>query len=281
MISILVPHRNRVLLFEKNLEALISQTDKDFEVIVADNSDQGGWDHLKIVAQRFKNMGLKIKLYRVDPRRCEFAHDGSQYGGMFNPAVQQNVALKKASGELVVLTSPEVVPARTNVERAKKMFEGGQRRFVLGWIGDRSLDVVNNAVPGMMRTGFDLDLLKRLCLANSGYGTRCRPEDWRVENYFWGIIRRDDLMNIGGVDERMMAAIAYEDNCLGSRIIESGIKPEFCGEVGGLHISHSRNYQGSITENTNAMIWKTARSPLVANQGKDWGSDNYITGKFE
>lgn len=281
MISILVPHRNRVSLFEKNLESLYSQTDKDFEVIVADNSDQGGWDHLKIVAQRFKNMGLKIKLYRVDPRKCEFAHDGSQYGGMFNPCIQQNVALKKASGEVVVLTSPEVVPARTNIERAKKLFDGSQRRFVLGWIGDRSLDVVNNAVPSMVRTGFDLDLLKRLCLANSGYGTRCRPEDWKPENYFFGIIRRQDLLDLGGQEEEFISGIAFEDNEFSERLVLNGIKPEFCGEVGGLHLSHPRNYQGDIVSGINHQIYKRLKGQKVANQGRDWGLDKYITESVE
>lgn len=274
-VSYVVPHRNRVELFERNLQSLLAQTSTNFEIIVSDTSDDNGKRKLESVVSLYRNKGLDIKIFYIDNTKCPFSHNIKMYGGNFNPAVQQNVAAKKASGDILVLTSPEVINARTNVQVISEAFTDGKSKFLLGWIDERPAHVV--PVP---EKGITVEEIKTLC-ARSSWGAMCRPERWNSANYFLGCLLKKDFIKIGGIEEKYMAGIAWEDNDFGNRCALNGFPAEFFGDIAGIHLSHPRGYQGNLNSNSNPnkILWETFK-PKMANEGFDWGNDSYIVGTF-
>lgn len=273
-VSYIVPHRNRIQLFKRNLNSLLAQTDSDFEIVVADNSDPAPLQGLKNIVTEYKSKGLDIRVFHVDPRKCKFSHSPGMYGNNYNPAVSINVAAKKSQGEIIVLTSPEVINARTNVAEIKKCFAEGRSRFCLGWMEERSSGVVPDLTDGI-----SAEDIKILCSAQ-GHGAKCRPGHWKPINYFIGAMLRKDFIAMGGIDERYMLGIGFEDDCFATRCEENGFPAELVTEIAGIHLSHPRSYQGNLWKNPNNAIFKHRRAIKVANTGHDWGSDKYIVGEF-
>lgn len=275
-ISYILPHKNRTELLEPNLLSLRLQTSKNFEVIIVDNSTPDYQAKLKDLVSRYRNYGLKIRLFFVDPSKCKFYHNNPALTGYCNPALSQNIGAKKAVGEILVLSSPEVVNAHDNVATINKIFEADfNSKFLLGWIDERPLRVV---LPHIS-LGFTTAKVKEL-FKSPGNAAMCRDDvphrPWLNLNYFLGVLKREDFIRIGGMEERFMQHVAWEDNEYAQRCELSGFPAQFCGDIAGIHLTHSRGYQ--TLENPNKQLWEKLEKekPLVANVGHDWGSDACI-----
>jgi len=273
-VSYIIPHRNRVDLFRRNLDSLLAQTDKDFEAIVVDNSDLPFKYALDKTIEEYRAKGLDIKGFAIDPMKCKYSHSHGMYNNNYNPAVSINVGVKQCVGDVIVLTSPEVVNAKTNIEEIKKCFSGAVSRFCLGWMEERA----SNAIPNLAN-GITSEQIKQICFAQ-GNGAKCRPEHWKPVNYFIGAMFKKDFVKIGGIDERYMIGIGFEDDCFAARCEENGFPAELVEEIAGVHLSHPRSYQGNLWKNPNNFIFKNKRALKVANRGENWGSESYIVGTF-
>lgn len=279
MLSYIVPHCNRVDLFRQNMLTLAAQTCSTFEIIVIDNSDDIHFEKLLHMLKPFRDAGMQIKVFRIDPSKHPLSHRPSEFGGKYNPALSQNIGVKKASGEIICLTSPEVINASTNCERALNLFSDGCSRFVLGWIDEKSS---NDVLP--LDAGISVDKIKKICIEPNIHGAMCRSDvpsrPWLPINYFLGFIRKDDFINVGGIDERFMGSIAYEDNFFAHCCHSAGIKAELNESIAGIHLAHSRGYQSSLS-NSNMLLWNNLKNTeSVANRGFEWGSFAYITGEW-
>ena len=273
-ISYIIPHRNRTSLLHANLASLAAQTCKDFEVIIIDNSDAVEWESLKHICAAAKTAGTDIKCYRIDPSLHPESHPKHQCGGAYNPALAQNIGAKKASGDILVLTSPEVVNARTNIENIIKAFESDDSKFVLGWIDEKHPHQV-----GALGSGISAEQIKELCRV-PGNGAMCREDvphrPWLPENYFLGCMLKQDFIRIGGVDERFMRSIAYDDNCFAQCCMRNNIPIQINTSIVGLHLSHSRSYQQDLN-NPNKDLWMSIKDNVsISNDGINWGDSAYI-----
>jgi hypothetical protein len=251
---------------------------KDFEVIIIDNSDEQHVRSLRALITKFRAKKMQIRVIQVDPSKHDCAHNKQIYGNSFNPALSQNIGARKARGDILCLTSPEVINADTNVEIASTIFADGHSRFILGWIDERSLSQV-----GDLSNGITSSSIKALCVI-PGHGAMCRDDNparpWLPINYFLGFIRKDDFSRIGGMDEQFMRSIAWEDNFFAHCCEQNGLRATFEPSIAGIHLSHSRGYQINL-ENDNKALWeKLCISTNRANSGRDWGSEKYIVGEF-
>jgi len=273
MISYIIPYKLRSQLLRLNLFTLLSQTDKDFEVVITDYLSN---DNLPDIINEFRDKGLSIRCYIVDATRCPFSHDSHIYHGMFSPAIGQNVAAKKSKGDILILTSPEVVNANTNVEVVKKKFSDGKPKFLLGWI-----DEIRATMFPYAGSGVTAEQIKALIPYYGPDGAKCREECWAPERYFLGCIRKNDFMRIGGVEEKYMAGMAFEDNDFANRCAVHGFPATLDTDIAGIHLAHGRGYQGILAteSNPNYVLWNSQK-PDVANRDHDWGSDNYIVGEL-
>jgi len=280
-VSYIIAHNNREELLEYNLRSLLAQTVQDFEIIIVDNSVQT--QTIKNLVSRYRKMGLNIKLFFVDPQLCSFSHDKRVFGNLFNPALQQNVGAKKSEGKILVLTSPEVVNASTNVENIIKKFDNDESRFLLGWIHE----VRKENMRDIIESGYKIDIIKA-SPPESGVnnGAHCKKDTWFPRNYFLGSLRRRDFMRVGGIDESFMGSIGFEDDEFPQRCINNSIGCFFEGEIAGIHLYHSRDhhmpngFSPFRVDSRNARLRDAKRAQLVANQQHDWGSNDYIRGEF-
>lgn len=273
-LSFIYPHRNRFNLFKYTLDSLLSQSDKDFEVIIVDNSDESQREELIQGVFTYRSLGLDIRGYYVDPAKCRFAHRNS---ANYNPCIQQNVGVKKATGEIVVLTSPEVVHAKANVANLKNNFLDEDSKFILGWIGEQPA----HRMPDL-KAGITSEQVKELCSVPGGNRTECRSAT-HPERYFIGGIRRSDFLKVGGIPEELSASFGFDDNFFSQNCIRNRIRPIFDDKIAGIHLQHSRSYQGPMFDHSNknyVFYLKNKDSMRIANEGRDWGCDSYIVGEF-
>ena len=277
-ISYIIPHKNRTSLLFANLQSLATQSCTDFEVIIVDSSSAHEVERLKHFVAAYRAKGMKIRGYITDPSAHPFSHATELYGGAYNPALAQNIGVKKTSGEIICLTSPEVINASTNVENAINLFSDGHSRFALGWIDERPLHVV-----GAIGGGISIERMKELCKV-PGNAAMCRDDvpsrPWFGENYFLGLIRKDDYIRVGGMEERFMRSIAYEDNFFAQCCSGNGFAPQFASNIAGIHLSHSRSYQENL-DNENKVLWNKLKGAVFeANRNVEWGEFVYIKDEF-
>jgi len=173
-----------------------------------------------------------------------------------NPAEAQNIGARQAGGNILVLTSPEVINAITNVEEMKKL---PTKTF---WIGHVVEEKKEN-VP----FDFSRDSLMSVIGIQNGIAARCTKSDWEVWKYFLGVIHKEDYFSIGGIDEDYMKGIAWEDRDFADRITRSDVKPEFNNKIVGVHLRHSRSYQDNSPElrkiNKESYWRKTSERSLI------------------
>lgn len=278
-ISYIIPHKDRTELLEANLQSLASQTSSDFEVIIVDNSSVSGADKLNKLVKKYRTHSLKIRAVLINPSIHPNAHPISEYGGGYNPALSQNIGAKLATGDVLCLTSPEVINASTNVEVAKAIFSDDRNKFVLGWIDERPRHLV-----GDLSSGISVQKIKEICKI-PGNGAMCRDDapnrPWLPINYFLGFIKKSDFLKVGGIEEGFMRSIAWEDDFFAHCCSQNGFPAEINTDIAGIHLAHPRGYQASL-DNYNKRLWAKLKeeSATVANNGKEWGSDSYICGEF-
>lgn len=281
MLSYVIAHKNRTELFAHNLLSLAHQTNKDFEVLVVDHSDGVQKQALKSLVSAARNQfGMAIKLYTVDITKHPYAHPITTYGGHYNPGLSQNIGVRKAAGDIICLTSPEVVNASTNVEHVHDFFSDGRPHFMLGWVDEKPAPSVHGVLGNLT-----CEKIKSICTPPSPHGAQCRDDvpsrPWGGQNYFLGFIKKEDYVRIGGIEERFLQSIYYEDDFFALCCRENGMSPEFNSDVCGIHLTHPRGYQQSL-QNINLDLWRELQREKVtiANAGFDWGDDKYITDEF-
>lgn len=213
MISFIVPYTpNRYDLFLENLNSLEDQTNKDFEVVVVCQNTSDDFSKL--------NTSFDIKNIWITT-------DGQ------NPAYAQNVGVKHADGDILVLTSPEVINARTNVSEMSTL---PQNTFWLGRVVEEKWEMLENG-------NYEYNYISNVKCIPGRIMADCTKDNWASWKYFLGVIHKEDYQKIGGMDEEFMKGIAWEDRDFADRVKEAGIVSEFNDKIAGIHLWHPRSYQ--------------------------------------
>jgi hypothetical protein len=269
MISFIYPHKDRSDLFLVNLESLLRQSDIDFEIVTIDNSDNpGGW---VAAVEEYRKKGLRIKAAIVDPTRSPFFK--RRYDGHVNPSAIQNFAFKMCEGDVIVLSSPEVINATTNVQKIREYFKNPEHvnHFLYGWLDERPKEMVASEVE----KGISVSTIKSICKENlSKRSARCRHEDFQAYQYYLGAMKRSNFALLGGIDEKYMAGVGWEDIDFGRRVQLIGMKCVLNDSVAGIHLAHDRSYSKDSNQFVNQEYYKTfnPQRDVVANRGFEWGS---------
>lgn len=170
----------------------------------------------------------------------------------FNSALGVNVAVKNASGQIIIKTDPECIPECDVCDYARRK---GLSQTI--WIlGVDMEDSNGNAEPFI-------------------------PERLIGPYWYCAIFRRDAFMAAGGVDENFMRGFAGEDDEWGERLIRRG---HMMGIVQNRRVLH--RWHGSRSDELrqsphhlhNIELIKKSRdnNTMIANEGHDWGSDSCI-----
>lgn len=193
-VSIIIPNWNGKDLLEKNLPFVISAKDnpknKIKEIIVVDDKSTDG-----SVSYLQKNFTGKIKLIKHTKNRG------------FSSAV--NTGVRSSKGDLIVLLNSDVRPESNFLESALKLFS------------DPDVFAVSMREPGY---SFAKGSFK------DGYIVHSPAKETKsVSETFWvsggsGAYRRDIWVSLGGMDEKILSPLYWEDVDLGYRALKRGYK---------------------------------------------------------
>lgn len=267
--SYIYPIRNRSNLLFYGLDSLLNMDyDKDkYEVIIADYISD---DDIIDVIYKFRGK-INMKYLCIDPRRYKY-HKIPFIKGVCNPALAQNLAVKEAEGEFIVLTSPEVIHDSQNLNRLDGR-ENLHKQFLYGRVFEKTENTLLKDKKIDYSSIGKMQYTLSLCDWNKGV------KDDAI--YFIGVMNKALFLNIGGIDEAYMSGIAFEDKDFGMRVRLSNILGiEYDKDVSGCHIFHSRAYQDISVIRSNMVLFeekeKKMRQHIVANREIEFGDSDVL-----
>jgi len=265
MISVVMPVTNRLDLFKKTVPSLIRQripASEDWELVIVDwNSTDGIEDFLKSLINV-----LRIHYIRVDVRKS-LVPVYMNAETMVNPALQWNIGIRKAQGDILVITSPEVVQftdAVCQFRNAHKHCVGVS--VILAFVADAfSSETDMTHVAGNLGMGV---------LVSSTF----REKDAGL--YFLGAVPKKLLEAINGIDEEYMRGLSYEDTDTGRRMMAAGARLVHDDGIIGIHQWHPRVQPYGDGWMINEKRFQ-AGYRIVANTDHQWGDFGCILHEWE
>ncbi len=249
MVSVVMASFNRASLLNWGLSSITQHKPPfSFEVVVVNDGQDD--DGTKEVCEAYKEE-LNIKYVfsghrnqdRLIPR---------------NPAVPNNIAIQQSSGEIIVLTCPEMYHVNNALELV---------------INNVLLSKTALSIPNCIM--FDTHGIGVVQLRRGEKihlpGLPERKDHVRMP--FFLAIWKDQLMATGGYDEDFLG-YAGEDNDLIQRLINRGCR-YVKSNARVIHLYHgprcSSKVQNSKEWIYNYTLWKTRQKILVRNVGRPWG----------
>jgi glycosyltransferase involved in cell wall biosynthesis len=264
---------NRSEQLNYGLRSLLSKEVIPNEVIVVDD---GSTDNtagvMQLIMADFPNIEWQ---YIQIPQETE-----KEYSRI--SCVGKNIAIKKATGDVLVFSDPEIVhPGDTlailldrlqqdppSVPIATQIWTMGERIY-------KKLDLDHFQRPATMLT----HPYAQLTTGNM-QNMKAPDSDWAISgsmNCFAGcffVCFKKDIMAIGGLDEEMQGH-GWEDWDLFHRFEASGLTLAMINEPPIIHLWHSKKYSVNIYEaaerNGKLSEQNIRTGKIIANQGKEWG----------
>lgn len=156
----------------------------------------------------------------------------------------KNLALKNSSNELCVINDPEVLQITKCITQLRKIFEENTDHL---FINAGTVQFCQKKTMPQTPTSHGVDQMAPFCAG----------------------VRRQDLMDIGGWDERFKYW-GNEDNDLTHRLGLNGVKHIANNDLVVRHQYHSRPSKESIGDANESLLYEKNKS-IVANVGKKWG----------
>lgn len=221
MISVVIPITNRLNLFKRSLPTLLKQNypiDK-WELVVV---DRGSTDGLVEYLKSLDGL-LHMTYLKIDVAKSPVPVFGEGVG-VVNPSLAWNIGIRKAVGDKIMLTSPEVIHWTNTLEQGEK--NCCNNRIVIALVLDQTtpetdISFIDN------NTGLG-------CLVSSGW----RQHDAGL--YFIGVVPKVLFEWMHGIDEEYMRGLSWEDTDTGRRMIAAGGKLVHADDMIGLHQWHER-----------------------------------------
>ena len=120
IISVIITNYNKARFIRENLNSLLNQKNKNFEVIFFDDNSSDG--SIKIV-QDYKKKFKKIKIIRNFKKK--------NLNGNFNQINAIEVALNHTSGKFITLLDSDDFFSKTKIEQLIKITKIGQYKLIL------------------------------------------------------------------------------------------------------------------------------------------------------
>lgn len=274
-VSIIISIKNRTKLFRRSLKLYNKQTmpKSDWELVVVD--DMSNEDVLNTLKTYAKDINWQY--IKIDSNKNDFPI-------FWGPTLSNNIGLKAAKGDVVVITGPEMLMKENAIELSysSAMSTGYS---VYGHILHSNRQFVNimDKNPKLEDESFE----------NLFNIPHARVQDITKNNFywFWMAVRKDIFMSIGGCDEEYMKGICGCDDDAANRLNEAGAKNIHDLRIKGIHQDHKAEDSKDIKRNRRSPIWEQARlrntkylnewvskrkKQVLVNIGRDWGSNNLI-----
>ena len=252
MLSIVTAYHNRRDLLINTLKTINNSEIKDIEFIVVDDcsSDEHRVEGL------VENFPF-LKVVRLEKEDKWYV----------NPCVVFNKGFKEAKGDVVILQNPECLYVGDVLRRASEIEKGEYISFAC-----YSIDQTKTNNITLLDTMDDENLLSIVepnprSVGSDGDNGWYNHSKFRPMGYhFCSVISKEDLVSLGGFDERYAHGIAYDDNEILVRIRRMGLNIKIINDPFVVHQWHysSNNYQHLnanelIRRNSNLLNYVTMR----------------------
>lgn len=230
-ISILIPTHDRGHNLRKTLSVLMKQTYRDFEVIVSDDASTDGTNSL---INEFYNRLPSLKYIYSNVRPT------------WDCARPRNIALKIATGELIIILDSDILLTEKALEYYWEDYQANKERIILGrydWLKDNFYDekyLLENEINGIFTGNPERILMPEY---------RQSPfENQPVTALFYSYphalnclggnigIPRAIFDKLGVFDEEMQMV---EDGDFGIRSWKQQIPKSYDNRIRGWHLSHA------------------------------------------
>jgi len=256
-ISIIITTYNRAGHLNRGLYTVLNQKVKPDEILIIDD---GSTDHTRQVVENFQ-------------KECPFIRYIYNHRlGYKGSALPKNIGIKQATGELLIFTEPECLHLGGVLSQHIAHHEKRDNLFVSsGTVYFVFASVIKSLSLEHFRNPSKILEIQPIVEWRDGY--QPQHEDIavsrKVSALYCASVRKDDLMAIGGFDERYKKW-GWEDIDLQSRLGMVGIQCISDENIQLIHLAHGYT---TCFENwyCNKKLHEDPNKPVVANQGKEWG----------
>jgi glycosyltransferase involved in cell wall biosynthesis len=265
-IAVIVTTYNRPDALAAVLEGYLSQTDQDFEVLVADD---GSTPDTAQLAQQYRARA-------AFPIRHVWQEDDG-----FRAAAIRNRALAQTAADYIIFTDGDCIPPADFVARQRRLSEPGcflsGNRLLLSQ--EFTQRVLRDKIPiqhwrfgdwlRARRRGEISRLLPLLRLPNLSWLRKIAPKRWQGAKTCNLSAFRADLLRVNGLDESY-TGWGLEDSDLVVRLIRAGViskSARFSSPV--LHLWHKENDRSHLEENRRRLQEVLSATHIRALKGVD------------
>lgn len=227
MISIVCAYYNRKKLFYRTLQSIEEQIKKTkiaVEVIAVDDASNDD-ERLEDLITQFPF----LKIIRLEK-------DDKWY---FNSCIPFNIGFREVKGDIVIIQNPECLHFGNILAYVKKhLTEKNYISFACFSLGIEKTENIDNELK--YRSSLN-QFMQENTLGYIGDGLDCWYNHSKINPtgyHFCTAIKRKNLFELGGFDERFARGIAFDDNELLYRIKDKGLKVEIIDQEIVLHQNH-------------------------------------------
>ena len=261
-VTIVIPHFERSKLLDLNLRRINAlYANQKVEVIIVDDCSRKSMR--PIVPSEFK---LKLRIVQIQDKNG------------INPCTPFNMGVKHAEGELVVLTSPEVIHTQSIFEMTPSILEIEEDQYYVVPVFAVTDQKINSDLLGTRGSAqihtIVLSNLKEFesNLGVNGYSYANELGAWYSHPVFkdsklnfLSIISKNSYLNIGGFDPRYRKGTGYDDLDFLRKLQIRGFEIVYLKSLPALHIFHEEvsstsNYRKRLNSNEKIYHSKFARA---------------------
>lgn len=239
VVSVIVPTYNRSKLLSYTLTSLVKQkSEKDFfEVIVVDD---GSSDDTKVITEGFMEALNLQYIFQEDKGYCV--------------ASARNIGIRAATGKICVfIDSGVIVDENCVTTHANFHKEKGELAAAIGYVyGFEENDHLTNCLSQVINVESPTESIRKLA-GMEMYDVREQHYQFYSDNisdlpapwlWFWTChvsVSRHNLIKINYFDEAYDQRWGVEDNDLGFRLNQAGIKISLLRQATSVHYPHTKN----------------------------------------
>lgn len=260
-ISLCLTNKNRGHLLQYFLKSCTTQTDKDFQIVIAD--DMSTDNSLEIINSFRAKLNIKHIIF--DSKK----HIRQPVIAMW--VLGNNIFIRNSDYDIMFWTNPEMILDFRAVEIAKQLYH--KQRMVVGVCPFLNPQQTRNLYERFEKDNwkFDKDVFDTQFRKENGFYYQ-HPDFHKRFLYFIGVCSKQAFLNINGVDEEFALGTHYEDDNNVLRLQASGIEWEWSYDLYSAHCYHEpmNSWVGKLTNFESAV----SKNKSYFDQTKDFINPN-------
>lgn len=264
MISIVMAYYNRKRLLFKTLQSIEQSAVSEREVIIVDDGSRGD-ERVEDLTEKFTN----VRVVRIDPSTKKHT----------NSCIPYNIGFDASSGDVVIVQNPECVHVGDILTHTLENLGEGRYLSYATYSADPGITMAIRKVS--VGSPADLQIIRQVSnpvsKATGADGTAgwYNHSTYKPRGYhFCSAIRRSDLTELGGFDERFAHGMAFDDDEFLMRIKRYGLDVRIVDDPFVIHQFHGT---GDYWRTHQDLVHRNALLHRVVQKETGWRANRSVT----